>query len=207
MIPDCDLDARHLAPATPPAPARASRSATSPRGARSRRWSTQIHKVETAIEPRFQEHFVAANAIPHATAAFPHLAGVAPLPDVHFNAGADGRGRPPPPRLTRRAGGVSPVSERCALRGVDHAGVLAASLSRGTGIGGRPVSNGSTAREPSLDEVFDPVALARRIALARVEREQAIARREAARAEHASPAPPRPDAKAAMAWRRANSNR
>jgi uncharacterized 2Fe-2S/4Fe-4S cluster protein (DUF4445 family) len=50
---------------------------------------TLIHKVETAIEPRFQEHFVAANAIPHATAAFPHLAGVAPLPDVHFNAGAD----------------------------------------------------------------------------------------------------------------------
>ena len=34
----------------------------------------RIHKVETAIEPRFQEHFVAANAIPHATAAFPHLA-------------------------------------------------------------------------------------------------------------------------------------
>ena len=34
---------------------------------------TRIHKVETAIEPRFQEHFVAANAIPHATAPFPHL--------------------------------------------------------------------------------------------------------------------------------------
>ena len=37
----------------------------------------QIHKVETAIEPRFQEHFVAANAIPHATAAFPHLPAAA----------------------------------------------------------------------------------------------------------------------------------
>ncbi|MFT3972588.1 MAG: ASKHA domain-containing protein [Amaricoccus sp.] len=46
-----------------------------------------IHKVETAIEPRFQEHFVAANAIPHATAAFPHLP---PLPDVTFNAGTEG---------------------------------------------------------------------------------------------------------------------
>jgi uncharacterized 2Fe-2S/4Fe-4S cluster protein (DUF4445 family) len=32
---------------------------------------TRITKVETAIEPRFQEHFVAANAIPHATAPFP----------------------------------------------------------------------------------------------------------------------------------------
>jgi uncharacterized 2Fe-2S/4Fe-4S cluster protein (DUF4445 family) len=47
---------------------------------------TRIHKVETAIEPRFQEHFVAANAIPHATAAFPHLP---PLPEVAFGAGAD----------------------------------------------------------------------------------------------------------------------
>jgi len=43
---------------------------------------TRIHKVETAIEPRFQEHFVAANAIPHATAPFPHLG---PLPEVAFN--------------------------------------------------------------------------------------------------------------------------
>lgn len=48
-----------------------------------------IHKVETAIEPRFQEHFVAANAIPHATADFPHLP---PLPAVSFNAGG-GEGR------------------------------------------------------------------------------------------------------------------
>ena len=37
----------------------------------------RIHKVETAIEPRFQEHFVAANAIPHATAPFPHLGAAA----------------------------------------------------------------------------------------------------------------------------------
>lgn len=51
-----------------------------------------IHKVETAIEPRFQEHFVAANAIPHATAAFPHLPR---LPDVSFNAAAEGRRRRP----------------------------------------------------------------------------------------------------------------
>ncbi|MCB1402762.1 MAG: DUF4445 domain-containing protein, partial [Rhodobacteraceae bacterium] len=37
---------------------------------------TLIHKVETAIEPRFQEHFVAANAIPHASDPFPRLASV-----------------------------------------------------------------------------------------------------------------------------------
>ena len=57
----------------------------------------EIHKVETAIEPRFQEHFVAANAIPHATAPFPELAKIVTLPDVSFNAagavGADGRRR------------------------------------------------------------------------------------------------------------------
>ena len=45
----------------------------------------RIHKVETAIEPRFQEHFVNANAIPHAVDAFPNLAGVARLPDLSFN--------------------------------------------------------------------------------------------------------------------------
>jgi uncharacterized 2Fe-2S/4Fe-4S cluster protein (DUF4445 family) len=47
---------------------------------------TQIHKVETAIEPRFQEHFVAANAIPHAHDPFPELARVVTLPKVAFNA-------------------------------------------------------------------------------------------------------------------------
>ncbi|MEM1388755.1 MAG: ASKHA domain-containing protein [Pseudomonadota bacterium] len=47
----------------------------------------EIIKVETAVEPRFQEHFVAANAIPHATAPFPHLRGIIDLPDVSFNTG------------------------------------------------------------------------------------------------------------------------
>ncbi len=44
-----------------------------------------ITKVETAIEPRFQEHFVNANAIPHATDPFTILRSVTPLPDVSFN--------------------------------------------------------------------------------------------------------------------------
>jgi uncharacterized 2Fe-2S/4Fe-4S cluster protein (DUF4445 family) len=52
----------------------------------------RVTKVETAIAPRFQEHFVNANAIPHATDAFEHLAGVAALPEVNWNAagGSDG---------------------------------------------------------------------------------------------------------------------
>jgi uncharacterized 2Fe-2S/4Fe-4S cluster protein (DUF4445 family) len=56
----------------------------------------EIHKVETAIEPRFQEHFVNANAIPHAVDPFPELRAVVSLPEVSFNAGgagAEGRRR------------------------------------------------------------------------------------------------------------------
>ena len=52
----------------------------------------EITKVETAIEPRFQEHFVNANAIPHATDPFPNLKGIVTLPQVNFNAKTDGDG-------------------------------------------------------------------------------------------------------------------
>ncbi|WP_114966919.1 ASKHA domain-containing protein [Alkalilacustris brevis] len=56
----------------------------------------RIHKVETAIEPRFQEHFVAANALPHASAPYPELARIVTLPAPRFNPrdnGGDGTGR------------------------------------------------------------------------------------------------------------------
>ncbi|WP_305968631.1 MULTISPECIES: ASKHA domain-containing protein [unclassified Mameliella] len=54
----------------------------------------EITKVETAIEPKFQEHFVNANAIPHATDAFPELHKIVSLPNVSFNTGGeDGGGR------------------------------------------------------------------------------------------------------------------
>jgi uncharacterized 2Fe-2S/4Fe-4S cluster protein (DUF4445 family) len=52
----------------------------------------EIHKVETAIEPKFQEHFVNANAIPHATDPFPELAKIVTLPHVSFNTGGSGEG-------------------------------------------------------------------------------------------------------------------
>ena len=48
----------------------------------------EIEKVETAIEPKFQEHFVNANAIPHKTDPFPTLRSIADLPDVSFNQGS-----------------------------------------------------------------------------------------------------------------------
>ncbi|MHA3978529.1 ASKHA domain-containing protein [Halovulum sp. GXIMD14794] len=54
---------------------------------------TQIEKVETAVEPRFQEHFVAANHIPHASAPYARLRGETILPDVAFSAPGSDRGQ------------------------------------------------------------------------------------------------------------------
>jgi uncharacterized 2Fe-2S/4Fe-4S cluster protein (DUF4445 family) len=42
----------------------------------------RIEKIETAVEPRFQEFFVEAMAIPHLTAAYPQLRKVVTLPEV-----------------------------------------------------------------------------------------------------------------------------
>jgi len=47
-----------------------------------------IHKVETAIEPRFQEHFVNASAMPNAVDPFPILNSIVTLPAASFNMGA-----------------------------------------------------------------------------------------------------------------------
>ena len=52
---------------------------------------SQIEKIETAIEPKFQEHFVAANAIPHKLDSFPELSKVVNLPKIHFNLGSDNK--------------------------------------------------------------------------------------------------------------------
>ncbi len=49
-----------------------------------------IHKIETAIEPRFQEHFLAASHIPNSADPFPLLNALVDLPDVSFNQGGDG---------------------------------------------------------------------------------------------------------------------
>ncbi|MBK0328403.1 DUF4445 domain-containing protein [Rhodobacteraceae bacterium F11138] len=57
-----------------------------------------IHKIETAIEPRFQEHFVNASNIPNAVEPFPILNSIVTLPSVNFNqdskdSGGGGRRR------------------------------------------------------------------------------------------------------------------
>jgi len=51
------------------------------------RAARDVEYVETAVEGRFQEYFVAAMNLPHASDPFPHLAGIIP---------------PPPPRKDRR---------------------------------------------------------------------------------------------------------
>lgn len=47
----------------------------------------EIHKIETAIEPRFQEHFVNASAMPNAVEPFPILNSIVTLPTQTFNTG------------------------------------------------------------------------------------------------------------------------
>jgi uncharacterized 2Fe-2S/4Fe-4S cluster protein (DUF4445 family) len=72
LIPDCDL--KHVTSAGNAAGTGAN-SALLNRGARASTESLvlRIEKVETAVEPRFQQHFVEAMAIPHKTAQFPNL--------------------------------------------------------------------------------------------------------------------------------------
>jgi len=59
----------------------------------------KIEKIETALEPRFQEHFVAAMAFPNKVHAFPRLGEEVTLPARKVLAEAGGDGRP------RRRGG------------------------------------------------------------------------------------------------------
>ncbi|CUX80957.1 MAG: putative metal-binding protein [Roseibaca calidilacus] len=93
MIPDAPLDRVSSAGNAAGTGARMALCSKSAR-AGIERTVTRIHKVETAIEPRFQEHFVAANALPHATAPFPELSRVVTLPQVSFNTGgSEGRRR------------------------------------------------------------------------------------------------------------------
>jgi len=52
-----------------------------------------IEKVETAVEPEFQRHFVDAMAIPHGNAATPNLAKAVDLPARELGDGGAGEGR------------------------------------------------------------------------------------------------------------------
>jgi uncharacterized 2Fe-2S/4Fe-4S cluster protein (DUF4445 family) len=96
MIPDCPLSAVSSAGNAAGTGARMALCSVSARAAIEAQVK-RISKIETAIEPRFQEHFIAANALPHATDPFPELAKIVTLPVLSFNYtnpdGAGGRRR------------------------------------------------------------------------------------------------------------------
>ena len=86
LVPDCDL--AHAGPAGNAAGTGALIALLS--GAARREIETvvrQVEKIETAVEPRFQQHFVEAMAFPHKTAPMPHLALAVELPAGRSVAG------------------------------------------------------------------------------------------------------------------------
>ena len=89
MIPDCPLDKVSSAGN---AAGTGARIALLNREARAEIEATvhDIQKIETAIEPTFQEHFVNASAIPNAVDKFPNLDQIVTLPDLSFNTGDSG---------------------------------------------------------------------------------------------------------------------
>ena len=101
MIPDCDL-----AHVTSAGNAAGTGARIALLDARSRTLIEQlvgrVEKIETAIEPQFQAHFVDAMAIPHKTAPYPQLRKVVELPPVKIaaspGANREGRGRRPAPK-------------------------------------------------------------------------------------------------------------
>ena len=79
MIPDCPLDRVHAAGNAASTGARIALLNQSARD-EIERIVRQVEKVETAVEPLFQQHFVNAMSLPHKTDAFPNLAQVVTLP-------------------------------------------------------------------------------------------------------------------------------
>lgn len=99
LIPDCPLD---RVTAIGNAAGTGARMALVNRGHRAEIEALvrRIEKIETALEPCFQEHFVAAMGLPNATEPFPHLAAAVALP-ARTEAAAGGRTR----RGGRKRGG------------------------------------------------------------------------------------------------------
>ena len=88
LVPDCDVDGVTSAGN---AAGTGARIALLNRGARDEIEGVvrRVEKLETAVEPRFQEHFVGAMGIPHATDPFPRLRAAIDLPAPREAAGGD----------------------------------------------------------------------------------------------------------------------
>ncbi|RRH95780.1 DUF4445 domain-containing protein [Mesorhizobium tamadayense] len=108
LIPDCDLD---KVKAVGNAAGAGARMALLNRGYRREIEETvsRIEKIETALEPKFQEHFVYAMALPNKVDPFPKLAAAVKLPPRKA-VGEDGAAGDATPRRRSR-------EERAARRG------------------------------------------------------------------------------------------
>jgi uncharacterized 2Fe-2S/4Fe-4S cluster protein (DUF4445 family) len=95
MIPDCDLEQVRSAGNAAGTGARIALLDSTSRGL-IESLVRRIEKVETAIEPRFQHHFVEAMAIPHKTAAYASLRKTVDLPaPKESTSQSETRGRRP----------------------------------------------------------------------------------------------------------------
>ncbi|WP_292436848.1 ASKHA domain-containing protein [Mesorhizobium sp.] len=108
LIPDCDLD---KVSAVGNAAGAGARMALLNRGYRREIEETvsRIEKIETALEPKFQEHFVFAMALPNKVDPFPKLAAAVKLP-LRKTISDDGAAGDATPRRRSR-------EERAARRG------------------------------------------------------------------------------------------
>ena len=81
MIPDCDVENVRSAGN---AAGTGARIALLNAGKRTEieRVVRDVEKIETALAPKFQDHFIGAMAIPHKTAPYPRLRKIARLPDT-----------------------------------------------------------------------------------------------------------------------------
>jgi uncharacterized 2Fe-2S/4Fe-4S cluster protein (DUF4445 family) len=95
MLPDCDLSQVRSAGNAAGTGARIALLDATSRGV-IEDLVRRIEKVETAIEPRFQQHFVEAMAIPHKTAPYPNLRKAVALPQPKESTSqSETRGRRP----------------------------------------------------------------------------------------------------------------
>ena len=109
LIPDAPLD--HVGPAGNAAGTGALIALLSAEARREiERVVRTVEKIETAVEPRFQEHFVAAMAFPHKTASYPNLSAAVDLPRP--GVATDGSGEAGPRRPGRPSTSRRPNSSR-----------------------------------------------------------------------------------------------
>ncbi|HEX9043964.1 MAG TPA: ASKHA domain-containing protein [Candidatus Limnocylindrales bacterium] len=109
LVPDCDLD--HVKPAGNAAGTGALIALLSKKARNEIEAVVRsVEKVETAVEPRFQEHFVDAMAFPHRIAPYPNLERIVTLP----RAARPGEGQPGRARRTNRRNMAAGEAARAA---------------------------------------------------------------------------------------------